>query len=281
MNGSTWRLIKEEGLLGFFRGRTLHGYVYLRWIKPYVRVAVKQLLPILPRPAKQYLKNRYHAKLLTQEEAEAIITIDRSIELHKVPEQLVPFKYVRDIVIKEPHDIAVIDCACRSAQDNDCHPRQVCMIIGQPFVDFVLDQQGDAARRISQEEAIQLLKDERDRGHMHCAWFKDACLGRFYAICNCCPCCCSGLKAMHQYDTKMVASSGYVSTVAADKCDNCGKCVERCPFHAIESGAKQAEVNWETCMGCGVCESVCPNGAHSLYADEAKGLPFDVRVLGK
>lgn len=268
-------------MLGFFRGRTLHGYVYLRWIKPYVKFAMQQLIPRLPGPVKEYVKNRYHAKLLTQEEAEAIINIDRTIDLHQVPEQLVPFKYVRDIVIKEPHDVAVIDCACRSAQENPCSPIQVCMIIGQPFVDFVLDQQGDAARRISREEALQLLKEERDRGHMHCAWFKDACLGRFYAICNCCPCCCSGLKAMHLYDTKMVASSGYVSRIDQARCDNCGDCIPRCPFKAINTGATASTVDWDTCMGCGVCESVCSKDAHSLHPDERKGLPFDVRLLGR
>jgi hypothetical protein len=38
-------------------------------------------------------------------------------------------------------------------------------------------------------EALDLLRAEHERGHLHSAWFKDVMLNRFYAICNCCKCC--------------------------------------------------------------------------------------------
>ena len=55
---------------------------------------------------------------------------------------------------------------------------------------------------------IKLLQSEHERGHLHSAWFKDACIDRFYSICNCCKCCCGGIEAMVKHDIPMMASSG-------------------------------------------------------------------------
>jgi hypothetical protein len=71
--------------------------------------------------------------------------------------------------------------------------------------DFVLDHHPGRARQVSTEEALALLDAEHERGHVHTAYFKDACDHRFYAICNCCKCCCGGLEAMVKYGVPMVA----------------------------------------------------------------------------
>jgi tetratricopeptide (TPR) repeat protein len=49
---------------------------------------------------------------------------------------------------------------------------------------------------LSPAEAVEILEAEHRRGHVHAAYFKDACLDRFYVICNCCKCCCGGIDAM-------------------------------------------------------------------------------------
>jgi Pyruvate/2-oxoacid:ferredoxin oxidoreductase delta subunit len=68
---------------------------------------------------------------------------------------------------------------------------------------------------------------------LHCAhYYKDAMLGRFYAICNCCSCCCGAMYA-HQHGTPMLASSGYVAQVDADLCVGCGTCADDCLQEAI------------------------------------------------
>jgi ferredoxin len=152
------------------------------------------------------------------------------------------------------------------------------MVIGQPFVDFVLEHNPHSSRRITQAEALELLQAEHERGHVHSAWFKDACLDRFYSICNCCKCCCGGIEAMTKYGVAMMAPSGYVAQIDEYLCTACGTCAETCPFGAL-SVEETSILDWEKCMGCGVCVEKCPEGAISLERDERKGTPLDVRLL--
>lgn len=218
-------------------------------------------------------------KVITSEQAKAIITLDRDIRLRDL-EQIIPYPMARDLVLKGPPDVAVYDCACRRAKESPCQPLQVCMIVGQPFVDFILKRHPGSSRRIGQPEALELLQAEHERGHLHSAWFKDAMGGRFYAICNCCKCCCFGIEAMVKRGAPMVASSGYVAKVDETLCTDCTACEAACPFGAIQVvGA--AAVNWEACMGCSVCAGQCSSGAISLVRDERKGVPLDVRALAQ
>jgi ferredoxin len=152
------------------------------------------------------------------------------------------------------------------------------MVIGQPFVDFTIDHHPNSSRRLTQAEALELLEAEHKRGHLHTAWFKDACLDRFYAICNCCKCCCGGIEAMVKYGAPTMVSSGYVAKVDEANCTACGACEDACAFKAIKMNGS-ATVNWEKCMGCGVCQGQCPSEAISLVRDERKGIPLDIRLL--
>jgi ferredoxin len=154
------------------------------------------------------------------------------------------------------------------------------MVIGQPFVDFILEHHPKTSRRLTQTEALDLLKAEHDRGHLHSAWFKDAMLNRFYAICNCCKCCCAGIQAMVQFGVPNLAPSGYIAHVDENSCEACGTCEKVCPFNAINVNGT-AVVKWEACMGCGICVGQCPNESLSLVRDERKGLPLDVRLLNQ
>jgi ferredoxin len=215
--------------------------------------------------------------VLTHDQAKSIITLEHDIPLRDL-EQVIPYSMARDLVLKGPPDVAVYECGCRHISAHPCQPTQVCMMIGQPFVDFVLEHNPQSSRRISQAEALALLRAEYERGHVHTAWFKDAVLNRFYSICNCCKCCCGGIKAMVKYGNPMVASSGYVAELDEAQCTSCGLCVEACPFGALSMDGS-ITVNWEKCMGCGVCVGQCPSQALSLVRDERKGIPLDVRML--
>jgi NAD-dependent dihydropyrimidine dehydrogenase PreA subunit len=215
--------------------------------------------------------------VITQEEAKSIITIDKDIPLRDL-EQIIPYPMARDLVLKGPPDVVVYECSCRHVRENPCQPTQVCLVIGQPFANFILEHHPRSSRRIGQEEAVELIEAEHKRGHIQTAWFKDAMGGRFYALCNCCRCCCFGMEAMARYAVPMVASSGYIAQVDEARCAACTTCEETCPFEAIQVNGT-AMVNWETCWGCGVCVGQCPNEAMSLLRDEQKGVPFDVRLL--
>jgi Pyruvate/2-oxoacid:ferredoxin oxidoreductase delta subunit len=258
-------------------GYTLHAYVYGRWTKEYVDTLRNAIMPRLKPGGKKWLTDRFHCKVITTEEAKAIITIDQDIPLQDL-EQIIPYPMARDIVLKGPPDVVVYECPCRRSQKNPCQPLQVCMVIGQPFANFVLHYHPEISRRISQAEALEILQAEHERGHLHSAWFKDAMQGRFYAICNCCQCCCFGIEAMVKFDAPIIASSGYVAQVDETLCTACATCEDACPFEAIHTNGT-ATVNWEACMGCGVCVGQCPDEAMVLVRDERKGTPLDVRLL--
>jgi ferredoxin len=212
------------------------------------------------------------------EQAQAIINAEKDIPLQDL-EQIIPYPMARNLVLAGLPDVAVYECGCRHARAKPCQPTQVCMVIGQPFVDFVLEHNPHSSRRLTQAEALELLRAEHQRGHLHSAWFKDAMMNRFYAICNCCKCCCGGLEAMTKYGIPMMASSGYVAALDRDLCNQCGACVDACPFDALSMDDSEVVRSWERCMGCGVCVEQCPIQAITLVRDEKKGIPLDVRLL--
>ena len=274
LRGSTWRMIRQAGM-GLAQ---LHGYVYGRWTRQYVRFLIHRFFPSARPGARQWMSDHYHGKVLTPEQAEAIVNSERDIPLRDL-EQIIPYPRARDLVLKGPPDVAAYECACRHARESPCQPTQVCMVIGQPFVDFILEHHPRASRRLSREEALELLRAEHERGHLHSAWFKDALMDRFYAICNCCKCCCGGIEAMTKYGVAMMAASGYVAEIDEELCDACEACIEICPFDAIGRQNGGIRRDWAKCMGCGVCLDQCPREAISLVRDEKKGIPLDVRAM--
>ena len=195
-----------------------------------------------------------------------------------MPEHVVPFAVARDIVMEHPDHIVVLDCPCRMARENPCLPLDVCLVVGEPFASFILDHQPDHARRITPDEAVDILKAEDRRGHVHHAFFKDAMLQRFYAICNCCSCCCGAMQA-HQNGVPMLISSGYVSQVDEERCIGCGTCVEKCQFGALALQDGHVAVDAAGCMGCGVCVNTCPQEALSLARLAERPAPLEIHEL--
>ncbi len=270
---STRRWFREGGL----NLNTLHGYIYARWTNSYVRTLIRWARPDA-QGANKWLADHYHGKVLSHDHAKALIGLDHDLAPRDL-EQIIPYPTARTLVLKGPPDVAAYECACRNAREKSCQPTQVCMVVGQPFVDFILEHHPGTARRLSQQEALDLLEAEHARGHLHSAWFKDAMFGRFYAICNCCKCCCASVGAMRDMGCPMLASSGYVVRVEAERCILCETCAEACLFNALSAGEECSQVDWERCMGCGVCVDQCPQGAITLVRDERKGVPLDVRAL--
>lgn len=268
---STLQLLKASQSRMF-----IHTYVYARWPSIYIGTALKYLLPRYTPQQKQGAADSYHGKVLPVELAKRLVSVQRDIPIRDV-EQILPYPVARDLVLKGPPEIVAFECPCRATRDTPCRPTQVCMIVGQPFVDFVLEHHPSTSRRLTTAQAVEMLEAEHQRGHIHAAYFKDAMLGRFYAICNCCKCCCGGIEAM-AHGVPMLTSSGFVAQVDPDLCLACGDCEKACPFGAISVGDHSA-VNWEACMGCGVCEGQCPRDAIKLVRDERKGIPLDVALM--
>ena len=275
----------------------LHGYVYGRWTYLYIEIGVgehpfaKRLAPVFswfkklvtkkkptdstePKPG---MADTYHGKAVPLETAKQLVLINEEIQIPDL-EQVIPYKRARSIIMKNPDHIVAIDCPCRSARENPCLPMDVCLVIGDPFASFVHEHQPEHSRWITRDEAIAILQAEDERGHVHHAFFKDAMLDRFYAICNCCECCCGAMHA-HRTGTPMLASSGFVAQVDEILCTGCGNCNEYCQFNALEVVDGVNHVIYEKCMGCGVCVSKCDYDAMSLVPDESKGIPLEISNL--
>ena len=255
---------------------SLHGYIYGRWPFQYIDFLINRLMPRFTPRIGRWWADHYHGKVIPTKLACAIITLDHDISRRDL-EQIIPYPKARDILLKGPPGVTLMECPCRHARENPCTPTAVCMIIGDS--NFVTEHHPHRSRSVTQQEALELLHAEHERGHMHTAYFKDACNNRFYAICNCCKCCCGGLEAMAKHGVPMVASSGYVAQVDELACIACGDCAEACPFEAISVNGTSV-VEWEKCMGCGVCVGQCQTQTMTLVRDEHKGIPLDVREMG-
>jgi NAD-dependent dihydropyrimidine dehydrogenase PreA subunit len=299
MKDSTKKMSKEFGWQS--AEKTAHLYLNVKYMLHYIWKQVGQL-GIVNKPPEEEIPpeidemigiltqksarasllretSPYHAKVVPLELAKDLVQVKEEVEIKNLDERIIPFKLVRDIVMKNPENIAVLNCACRMLQENPCEPIDVCMAVGDPFASFVVDHNVLGARKISSDEAVKILTEVHERGNVHCAYFKDTCGDRFYAICNCCSCCCVGMKTWNDLKLPLLASSGYVAKVSED-CTGCGTCAEMCPFSAITMD-DVAVVDWEKCMGCGVCEGACPDDAIHLELDPEKGDPLDIKKLIK
>jgi len=296
-----WQQARQKEGFSFFD--RLHGYVYARWIYLYIGLGsgrhplAKKLGPPLARLGKKLIllfgkeENRhrgnskeritfadtYHGKVLPLQSAKEMVMVNEDINLPDL-EKVIPYKSAREIVLQNPDHIAVLDCPCRMAQEDPCTRMDVCLVIGEPFASFVLEHQPEHSRWITPQEAVNIIQAEEERGHVHHAFFKDAMLGRFYAICNCCSCCCAAIHA-HQSGTPMLASSGYVAQVDEDQCVACGLCADYCQFEALSLNDNAITINRAAGMGCGACVSHCPQDALSLHRDPGKGEPLEIQNL--
>ena len=280
MRHSTWVMIREGGFRRSLNvGNLLHGYFHGRWTNQYHKLLHSQIFPRLGPKGKRWLSDRIHLKVLTQDQAEAIINCDHHIPLQDL-DQIIPYPMARDFLLKGPPDVAAYECPCRHTRAKHCEPTQVHLIVGKTFVDFMLEHNPRSTRRITQAEALEILRAEHERGHLHSAFFAHHFHDRFFSICNCCKCCCQGIEGMMKHGIPMFASSGYVADVDGTLCTACGVCKDACPFEAMQVG-NIAAVNREVCMGCGVCVGQCPDDAISLVRDDKRGIPLDVRLLAQ
>ncbi len=278
---------------GFTLFDLLHAYVYGRWTHFYIALGsgrhplARRLAPVInaigrllvhtaSREGAVKFEDTYHGKVMPLAGARELVSVRENIALGDL-EQVIPYARARDLVLNNPDHIIALDCPCRISKPDHCSPVDVCLVIGEPFASFLIEHQPDRARWITPAEAETIIKAEDERGHVHHAFFKDAMLGRFYAICNCCSCCCAALQA-HRQGTPMLASSGYIAHVDEALCKSCKKCARVCVFDALTVNGK-ANVDPLRCMGCGVCAAQCKFDALTLVRAPEKGEPLAVQTL--
>ncbi len=219
----------------------------------------------------------YHGKVMRFEAARQLVAVNKCIRLKNL-EKVIPYATARDLVIESPNRILALACPCRVVHPNPCLPLHVCLVMGDLFINFVAEHHAERSSLIDRSEAMDILIAEAERGHVHHAFFKEAAFGRFFAICNCCSCCCGAMQA-YRNGIPMLASSGYVSVVNKDKCETCGICVTKCPFEAIQLEDTHLQIDAHACMGCGVCQQFCSQGALSLKRNDHRSDPLELDQL--
>lgn len=286
---------------GFSLFDLLHGYVYARWPYLYISIgtgehplaqkyhalakAIGDLFkhsdngrqpPLDPteRNTKVTFAEGYHGKVMPLDSAARLIMVQEEIRQPDL-ERVIPYQRARAMILQNPGHIVALQCPCRSARQDPCLPLDVCLIVGEPFASFVIEHHSQRARWITQDQAVEIIRQEDARGHVHHAFFKDAMFGRFYAICNCCACCCGAMQS-HRKGTPMLASSGFVCQVDASLCIGCGECNDFCQFEALSLAGPVSVVDSAACMGCGVCVDKCAQGALALQTEPARGIPLDI-----
>ena len=285
--------MREAGRVsGFTWFDRLHAYVYGRWTYLYIAIGVGEhplarvLGPIVravqPRrraesTPRATTADGYHGKVLPLETARRLVRVMEPVTVADL-ERVIPYPVARSLILRQPDHLVAVECPCRSARPDPCRPLDVCLIVGEPFASFVVEHHPRRSRWITATEAEAILEAEHGRGHVQHAFFKDAMLGRFYAICNCCACCCGAMQAQRN-GTPMLASSGFRAVLEAYECAACEACADSCPFGAIEMRDGQPHPAAEVCMGCGVCVTRCPTGALRLAAAPERGVPLDLETI--
>lgn len=154
---------------------------------------------------------------------------------------------------------AKIDDPCRLKMPADI----TCMGFGErihPYLKY------GYMRRISREEAYDIIQKARDCGAVHTVFHEkdDANLPQT-GLCNCCWDCCGIFRCYNTGATPLRFSCYYLAEVKdASKCRGCGKCEKYCPTAAIKVVDKKIELDAKKCIGCGQCVHQCAFSAMEL-----------------
>jgi ferredoxin len=191
------------------------------------------------------------------------------------PAKVYPARNVEELLEQfgNEGDIAVVHCFCRQYHkmiDQSCrfnHPPESCIAIGSLSRYAV---KYGAARPISKEEAISLVRELQARGAVHQVFHKDEDIGNpEIAICNCCWDCC-GVFGSYNRAIIPLNLHAYFEAQLPDLsvCTGCETCVDYCPVRAITIVNDKCAIDASKCIGCGQCEIHCAEEAICLVPNE-------------
>jgi NAD-dependent dihydropyrimidine dehydrogenase PreA subunit len=186
---------------------------------------------------------------------------------------------VEEMICAASH-IVVQPCDCRRLGQNCERPVETCIWLDELALESLRRGHG---RRLSREEAVELVRWADRRGLMHTAdgeWQRRG----LHAICNCCACDCYPFRAAQELGSKGTwPRSRYVAVHDGEACNLCGSCVRRCHFEAFYHDGSTIEIDGkvranvlydpERCWGCGLCANTCPTEA--IVMERLSGEEYD------
>lgn len=195
-----------------------------------------------------------------------IIPIETSIDDKN---KILHYENVKEIIDNAAR-IAVTKCPCRLVDGKCGLPLEVCVQINRG-AEYAITR--GTGREIDKAEAMAIMQKAEEAGLVHVTMNTDH---SDHYICNCCPDCCIGLRAvLSEEGAKFVSPSRFQATVDNEACTGCEECIERCYFGALtmqNDDEAKASVDAEKCVGCGLCGVVCP--ADAIHFDEAHSADF-------
>ena len=98
-------------------------------------------------------------------------------------------------IVDSSEMLALGPCTCRTVFRNCDNPINTEIMVGRSQSMFIEERPQDY-RRITKQEAVDILRECHQRGLIHTII---KCRRGFYAICNCCSCCCVPLRLSKKY----------------------------------------------------------------------------------
>ncbi len=202
-------------------------------------------------------------------------TIPINTSVHNTDSMVHPTFYINDILEEFGNKGAIyaFPCVCRQGNqliESPCDfnmPKESCLLFGQVADVWTSFGYG---RHVSREEAIDILKEVREKGAVHSVIHeRDDCSLPVTAICNCCWDCCGILKPYNMGSNSLKYKSSYMARIKDDpNCKGCGNCEKYCPTTAMKLKDKKAVLNSDICIGCGQCAFQCRQNNIELYPNE-------------
>jgi ferredoxin len=180
--------------------------------------------------------------------------------------------------IEEAEQHWIMDfCLCRASEDCQHYPTDYgCLFLGEA----VLQINPKLGRLVSREEAKEHVQSCRDAGLVHMIgrnkmdtlWLGAGPGHRLLTICNCCPCCCIW-KMLPDLDpelSKKFSRMPGVSVTVTQQCTGCEICADDiCFVKAISMNGDRAVIDANQCRGCGRCVELCPFEAIDISLEDA------------
>jgi len=174
--------------------------------------------------------------------------------------EILPYQEFEEVLMRSEVQ-GIGECWCRTTFKNCDRPTNTCILLGFPGNRLDLENKGHVAK-VSRDEIRAVIKRAEEAGLVH-ELIRAGDDDTYYVICNCCPCCCAGLRGLVEFGNKGVIHSEFIPQTN-DNCEGCGTCLGRCYFNARTLADGKIVVDPEKCLGCGLCCTGCPNEANFL-----------------
>lgn len=165
-----------------------------------------------------------------------VIPVEKAIPAHQ---ESASVEHISHWLKKYKDKYAVGACSCRRQQrmrGEGCGEIEgdLCIGVGD-MADYLVET--GKGRYIDLDKVMEILERAERNGFVHQITNIDG-EDKIFAICNCAPGVCNGLRTSQLFNTPNMSRSAYRAHVEKEKCVACGKCVEVCPVGAAKLGQK-------------------------------------------